>query len=385
MIQALNFLFLGYVIIWPLFSATVFQIDGAGRIYMILSAMVMLANLPNNKFRAVGKSPVCLVWLLWIIYTILNKLRAGIPPMDNIPMFSFIFVYLILPFLSLWVAAYEMQTHPRMLLRTLLGIFIVYLLWGLYVVRSIPAGVDRGSGVLGNEFALACLSVITVSCLCYNLSLIKARTLLFILACSAAAIFIMATRKAFAGAVIILCFFYVSRNFKFTFFNLVKICTMFLFLYSVTMYVMQNTEIGERFMSIEEDAEKFNTTDSALLSMLGDRAYFYIEGWELFLQHPFLGIGIDNFRTVTDYPMPIHSEYMVQLAENGLVGSLLYFIFICSIFSSSLKIKKISLRGMALGWLLCILFISLTSWTYDMPLFFIIFGIMLGLQKQDSI
>ncbi len=384
MLQVLNILFLGYVIIWPLFSASVFQIDGAGRMYMLLSTLVLLLNFPNQKFRSVLKSPICWTWILWIIYSVANKLRAGIPPENDIPMLSFIFVYLILPFISLWVAAYEMQSRPKQLLQSLLVIFVIYLMWGLLVVKSGPASIDREGQILGNEFALASLSIITVSCFCYNLSLIKGRTLFLILALSTIAIFALATRKALAGELIILCIFYISRNFKLTFANFLKIGLMLFLLYLATSYVMENTVIGERFSTIEEDADKFNTTDSDVLSLLGDRAYFYIKGWEIFLQHPVIGIGIDNFRAVADYPMPIHSEYMVQLVENGVVGFVLYLAFILSILSAVRKIKDVSLRGLSFGWIICVLFISFTSWTYDMPLFYIVFGLILGLQKQNN-
>ena len=135
-------------------------------------------------------------------------------------------------------------------------------------------------------------------------------------------------------------------------------------------------------MSLEEDAATYNTTDYGILSLLGDRAFFYIEGWELFMQHPVCGIGINNFMTVADYPMPIHSEYMVQLVENGLIGSIIFLAFVIFLWRTSNHISDIRFRRTALGWVLCVLFISLTSWIYDMPQFFIVFGLIIGLQKH---
>lgn len=383
MIQAINIFFLGYVILWPLFSAVAYQIDGAGRIYMLLSIVVVFLNSADKKFRRILKSPICWIWILWIIYTIANKLRTGIPPENNLPMVSFVVVYLILPFLSLWVAAYEMSVRPKKFLLSLLFVCVVYTIGGLSVVLPSLAVVDRESLVLGNEFALASLSVILVACFCYNKELIKTGTLVLVIALSTVAIFSMATRKALIGELIILCFFYLSRNFKLSFANLVKIGLFFLMLYIASSYVMDHAEIGERFSNIGEEADRFNTTNSNLLSLLGDRSFFYIRGWELFQQSPICGIGIDNFRTVANYPMPIHSEYMVQLTENGVIGFVLYLAFIFSIFNSARKIKDITLRGISLGWILCVLFISLTAWTYDMPLFYIVFGMILGLQKRN--
>lgn len=382
--QLINILFLGYVLLWPLFTSSVFQIDGAGRIYMLLSALVMIVNLPSPRFRSTLKSPMCWIWLIWIAYSVANWFRAGLPPADDIPPLSFIFVYLILPFLSMWVAAYEMQLRPRKLMKSLLLILAIYLVWGLLFIMVSPASVDRESQVLGNVFALTVLSVIAVSCISYNMSLIKTKVLVAMLVLSTIAIFQIATRKAFAGELILLFLFYLSRNNKLSLSNIVKISVLILLAYVALQYVLENTLIGERFMSLEEDAEKYNTTDYGILSLLGDRAFFYIEGWELFLRHPVLGIGINNFMEVANYPMPIHSEYMVQLVENGIIGSIIFLLFILSFERTVHGISDIRFRRLAMGWMLCVLFVSLTSWVYDMPQFFIVFGLIIGLQKHLS-
>lgn len=381
MAHIINLLFLGYLILWPLFRSTVFELDGAGRIYMLLSAMVMIVNLPSARFRSTLKSPMCWIWLIWIAYTVVNWLRIGLPPNGDISSSSFIFVYLILPFLSMWVAAYEMQIHPKKLMKSLLIFLVLYLIWGLIFTMVTPASVDRQSQVLGNEFALTALSMIAISCISFNMSLIKMRTLAVIIALSTIAIFQIATRKAFAGELILLFMFYLSRNNKLNLGNILKISIVLLLVYVSIDYVLDKTVIGQRFMSLEEDAEKYNTTNYGILSLLGDRAFFYIEGWGLFMSHPVMGIGINNFMSFTHYPMPIHSEYMVQLVENGVIGSIIFLFFVVSLWRTSSRISEIGFRRMALGWVFCMLFVSLTSWIYDMPQFFMIFGLIIGLQK----
>ena len=384
MIHFINILFLGYVIIWPLFSRSVAQLDGAGRIYMFLGALVMLLNFPNEKFRRVLKSPICWIWLIWILYSVANNIRAGIPPPGGISLVSFVFVYLIIPFISMWIAAYEMMTRPRELMSSLMSISVLYLVWGLFYIMISPSTTERAGQILGNEFALAALAIVAFACLSYSMSLIKGWTWVFLVLLSTMAIFLVATRKAFSGELILLFMFYISRNNKFTLGNVLKSLVMLLIAYWAISYVMENTMMGERFNTIEDEAEKYNTTNSWFLSLLGDRALFYIKGWALFLQHPLYGIGLNNFMTVTDYPMPIHSEYMVQLVENGIIGFIIYLFFVMALFKCSRRIQYIRLKGVALGWILCVLFISFTSWTYDMSIFFIVFGLILGIQKQKN-
>ena len=384
MIHFINILFLGYVIIWPLFTRSVANLDGAGRLYMILSAFVMLLNFPNDRFRSILKSPVCWIWLIWIIYSVANHIRVGMLPPGGISHVSFFVVYLIVPFISMWIAAYEMMTRPKELMSSLMSILLLYLTWGLLYIMIIPSTTERAGQVLGNEFALAALAILAIACISYNMRLIKGRTWLLVLILSTLAIFSVSTRKAFGGELILLFMFYLSRNHGFTLGNVLKISVILVIAYFAINYVMENTMMGERFNTIEDDAEKYNTTNSWFLSLLGDRALFYIKGWALFLQHPICGIGLNNFMTVTDYPMPIHSEYMVQLVENGVIGFLIYLIFIRALFKCSKRIPEIRLKGVALGWIIAILFISFTSWTYDMPIYFIVFGLILGLQRQGN-
>ena len=384
MIHFINILFLGYVIIWPLFTRSVANLDGAGRLYMILSAFVMLLNFPNDRFRSILKSPVCWIWLIWIIYSIANHIRVGMPPPGGISHVSFFVVYLIVPFISMWIAAYEMMTRSKELMSSLMSILLLYLTWGLLYIMIIPSTTERAGQVLGNEFALAALAILAIACISYNMRLIKGRTWLLVLILSTLAIFSVSTRKAFGGELILLFMFYLSRNNRVTLGNVLKVSVMMLIVYFAVNYVMENTMMGERFNTLEEEADKYNTTNSWFLSLLGDRALFYIKGWGLFLQHPVCGIGLNNFMAVTDYPMPIHSEYMVQLVENGVIGFLIYLIFIRALFKCSKRIPEIRLKGVALGWILAILFISFTSWTYDMPIYFIVFGLILGLQRQGN-
>ena len=117
------------------------------------------------------------------------------------------------------------------------------------------------------------------------------------------------------------------------------------------------------------------------MNFLGDRAYFYINGWRLFCEQPVFGIGLFNFRQTMRTHLPIHSEYIVQLCEMGIIGSILFINYYRSIFKririvNSLGEKKIAL--IFLGWMAALLFVSLTTWTYEFPRYFLITGIFVG-------
>lgn len=380
----INTIYLGYIILWPIFFNFILHIDGAGRIYMLLSALMILFNIPQISFRKAIKEPAVYLWLIWLVYTILNWLRAGYSPVDSSSSLSFIFLYLIIPWLALWVTVYEARVRPKILLKNLLLFFSIYVFLGF--ILQIGFGVDgeRGGTILGNTLPLISLCLVFVSCLSYNLKIIKLPLLSFCIIISFTSILMAATRKAFVGELIILFFFLLTIFKKLNFKSLIGLLFIFFLVYFSLSFVLENSVLGTRFTNLSEEAARYNTTDSFLLSLLGDRAYFYITGWELFVNNIWFGIGINNYMNVTDYPMPIHSEYMVQLTENGIIGTIIYACFLIAVFKSIKQHRQNAFHKLSLGWFICVLFISFTSWVYDMAQYYMIFGLILGLGYRNK-
>ena len=145
---------------------------------------------------------------------------------------------------------------------------------------------------------------------------------------------------------------------------------------------MNYTVLGERMQTIDESAAIYNTSDVALLNLLGDRAYFYIRGIQIFEEHPLTGIGINNFMYIDASELPFHTEYMTQLAENGILGTVLYIFFYISVFNQIINAKKNKIIGaeywVYIGWMIVILFISLTAWVYSFKHYYIVIGLVIG-------
>src|SRR5690606_22005982 len=79
----------------------------------------------------------------------------------------------------------------------------------------------------------------------------------------------------------------------------------------------------------------------------------------------------------------IHSEYMVQLAEGGLVGTLFFLLFNIGIgkgiYSAWKRFpKKRPIIWMLIGAFGVILFIDITAWIYSFARYFMVYGIIIG-------
>ena len=197
-----------------------------------------------------------------------------------------------------------------------------------------------------------------------------------------------ATRKAFGALILVIVGVLLEKNHKLTPRTIILTTIAFVAIYIGFDWVMSNTFMGERLL---EDKE-FNYTLSSnvrvngfLTKVLGDRTFFYYVGIQIFKQHPITGIGLTNFMPVAETNIRIHSEYIVQLCENGIIGFGLLVLFY------GLILKRLSIRRkegkshlVYLFGLLAILFLDITTWTYNMDYAMLVYAILINYTFSSS-
>lgn len=372
------------MIMWSTFNRLFFNIDGAGRIGMLLCFLSVFLNIGHKEYRRVFKSYPILLWLIWCFYVSVVWINKDIISVPNMSPVNFLFSRIFVPWYAMFLTCYEIRYNFKILLRVLLISYVILCTFGYSVVYSIDIQ-DRSDAILGNEFALSSLAMVFIATFSNIEGLLKKRWLIFICMLAIACILTIATRKAFAGVLIILVTWVIANNKQISPKKLLITIPIFLFIYSAVTYILGNTKIGERFNDIQDSAELFNTSDIAWLNFLGDRAYFYIEGWNLFLENPIYGIGINNFMIVDSYDLPIHSEYIVQLCECGIIGFILFVMFYASLmtYNKSMRLNT-QYKIMFLGFMLSVIFINFTSWTYQFANYFFCFGIIVGYKNINK-
>ena len=381
MLKFLNYFFLAYILIKPAFNMLFYSIDGAGRIQILLGVMILLFNITNREFQKVLKLPSVVIWGLWGIYSAINWLLHRVEN-DVVP-WIFICNDIFLVWVVLVVAIYESNRNYYSILKFILYSFVCYLLCGLVFQSGAEyATTGRGGAILGNMLPLTSLSMVATASFMYVKKWLKSRTFILIVVLSICAILFVATRKALGGLLIILLFLFAA---KYPLNNVKSWAYMFCFsliFYIGILLIMNYTVLGERMQTIDESAAIYNTSDVALLNLLGDRAYFYIRGIQIFKEHPLTGIGINNFMYIDASELPFHTEYMTQLAENGILGTVLYILFYISVFNQIINAKKNKIIGaeywVYIGWMIVILFISLTAWVYSFKHYYIVIGLVIG-------
>ncbi len=339
----LNFFYLTFVFIWQALKMTIFEgIDGKGRIVITLSALIFIINVISSKrFNASLRNYKSLLFPLgiWLIYAILNSLVLF--DTTQVPFISFVGVSLFCPFVVVCVIGDLPSTRIKHFLR-----IFQYVLYVSIVTLFLFSKEDK-SGLLGlelfdpNELSLYVSLFIVITSIRFLRK--ELDTIKYILWISIPTIYLISlgSRMAFGNLIILILGLFVAQTNKFSASTLLKYGFAFVLMISVTMYVVDNTKVGERLKQTTEQYEDINLDNPAegtVFEYYGDRGIYYVLGWDIFKENPIFGIGLKNF--IKHYSQVLHVEYMIQLVELGIIGFIIYIIFNVLILKNLIKKRK---------------------------------------------
>ena len=389
LLSYLNLFYIALSIIWVPLHIYILKVDAAGRTINIFTFIVLLANF-RNILVLFKDSRAVRVWSILVFYSIINNLVKGYDFGDNTPFLFFAKNYYN-PFMLLLVAAIEMRENKYRCLTVVAMAFLFYIF-----VDAPHIAMDLDGRLLsktGNSLSLNCVVCLFV----FSLFLVeeKIRWPLYIAVALVCAAIIIAsgTRKAMGAAVIVFIGVVLSKFMKQTFWAYFLLLVSVVVLYWGVNYVMNNTVVGERF----EYASELDVVDVRLvqnerindffLFVLGDRAIQYEQALEVYHEHPVTGIGIDNFTTYyTPSLLRLHTEYMVQLCENGMVGFVLLMLFYTVLIVGLIRNwnkDNPQKTIIVLFGLFVVLFINLTTWTYCQTYIMILYAIIVSYTIAD--
>lgn len=376
----LNYTLLVMTILWSVLQEYV-VFDGAGRIPSVLAVVCFFVNLYYNKAKIIDVPYV--FWGIWVLFAILNTHFKGNHLAD--PLFFYLGIFR--NYVILYVASLEFRRNRDYFLKFVSICLFIYALGAFFTMQDLKNS-GRILSFSGNAAVLLLMFFPAFGVLQYYYKKLSFKMFLFYLFVALYFAVVGATRKAIGGIAIIIFMAIIAnldfRSFKKVFFSIVS----FVVIYIAFNYMMENTVLGERFLMAEEINDKFipyQFRDHWFFNFVGDRAGYYIRGWQYFIDNLWTGIGLMNF-AVFDYGKHVlHTEYMVQLAECGIIGTTLYLLFMgwmaYNLLYVFFKIEKretlfyASIYG-------AILFLSFTTWIYQFPIYFISFGIIIGYCKD---
>ncbi len=377
-----NLFYLFVCIIWTPLQLYYLHVDGAARTIMLLSIIALLLNYSSfHNHRNLFHSTQFVCWTILVVFSFINSMAKGFEAENGF--LIYIWGEFLSPYIFLLIAILEINHDTNRCLKIILIAQLLYLIIG--GTHFSGGAFDRFSAVgIGNLLPLMGASCVFIAGLLFCNRQLKGGWITYglILVVVLYIIIMAATRKALGAVVLAVAGMVLGRSKKVNIQSMILVALFALIVYWGMGFLIENTLIGQRIVSSSEEYDvplsSNPTINSFLMTLLGDRSIMYYMGSQIFHQHPITGIGLNNFSKISQIGIRLHTEYMVQICENGLVGFSLLIIYYLTLFRGlNKKRKKGNNIFVYLFGLLMILFLNLTAWTYNMNYIMIIYSVLI--------
>mgnify|MGYP003809015297 CR=1 FL=1 len=347
----------------------------------------ILDNL-NTRFWKTIFSPPAVFWLIWILYALINTfLIVGYYSSTEQSRFVFVSSIFVSFLLLLFIIVCKSDTED--LINVLIFAFFCRLLLSFIFDTLEPSGVEYIKR-FGTEFNS---NIVGIGAL-FLVSLISLKKINFkslnildypVAVLATAAIFLTASRKTYIAALVLLAgFFYISRSRSLAKNLLLAAFAALILFFSIT-WSLGNTAVGERLVAVYEKTLYAREVEQ----MFDHRASYFVNGWKLFKEHPINGIGLRNYPHFNKSKHNLHTEYMVQLTECGLIGTFLFVIFYLYIIKWLFLIRRkmIPYKNIAETYLLFLLIMFVLifgTWQYNIPIMWVLIALAVRFIKEAS-
>jgi O-antigen ligase len=138
---------------------------------------------------------------------------------------------------------------------------------------------------------------------------------------------------------------------------------------------LKDSIVVERLISAVEQTKNAKSEEE----MFDGRAVQYVVGFDVFKENFLFGIGLRNFSQIDRNGLVLHSEYLVQLVECGIIGTFLFLFFHIFIIRRLLILRKVNIfkksAELFLLFYLVMSILSLGTWFYNMEIIWIMIGL----------
>lgn len=324
-------------IIAPIFSALPISGSIIVPIRALVSIIAFFIILVNSK-KFLFTSPL-VFYLLWTLYVYFKNLITGMHSWGSpIQMYT----GFVTSSICLFSCVYAFQKNERATMNVIIVALYVFCIISLFVGKS---GTDSEEGRLGSEMlnsnaigvrgALIVFFVI-IKYLKKQITLIQ---LFLLLVFPVIIVILTGSRTGFGMTIFYLSIFIFGKKSS----NLSIVWRIILIAIAVTAYfwITKNTMIGERLVGTSTQIEGSIIETGTFWDLFGDRGYQYYIGIPLIKEFFWFGMGSGNFKfALPGYEHVLHSEYLIQLLECGIIATILYFAVYLWIIKNTLSIKS---------------------------------------------
>ena len=343
---------------------------------------IFIYFFPRKRFREIAWSWPMVIWLLLTFYHLINATIKHVPEINFVDYLRGLKIYA-----SICIYTFLFSNDTKKAVQTVFLLLGAWLLFALiltgYTVGTRLNGTKVIAVMFGKGASLMAIMAIYLAAIrresIYRLSIRLFFPILIILLAQA--------RNAFGMVVIMFAGYYyaVVMRCKMKFKQLILLCTFCVFFLVSVDYVIANTGLGMRIQNDIESVDESLYRDQYLTGtffdyIVGERIVYYVTGWEIFISHPITGIGLDNYQDYIQGNYPMHVEYMVHLAEGGIIAFILWISFnlLLIIFIMRTETDK-KQKALLVFTFISILFTCAFSVMYDNEMTIMLYGLLLSI------
>lgn len=159
-------------------------------------------------------------------------------------------------------------------------------------------------------------------------------------------VFLSGSRKALVSCLFFMLFLYFSLNNKRIWLKLAIAGGVLSVMAAILLLIpFFYNSIGNRLVTMVAFLFQGQNADGSLVS----RNNMVVLAWNLFASSPLYGLGMNNFKFATYYQTYSHNNYMELLSGLGILGLLLYYVPLVTLYSKMWKAKKEQQNGMLIS------------------------------------
>lgn len=382
---------LWYILFWLIAQQVLLAlIPIPGYIYFHqMIPLLFLYLMRESEFKDLFCSKPCVFFVLLVIYHMINCYcqvdSSVLAKSEGFSSFVALWNSVTPNALILCLVPYLLLLNEKKTHKFILAGYVVFIIVGIILLRLTGDSSNRMKGgvIHPNALAQACgmgLMYFAYLKYRYSISYIK---LLFFSILPIMGIILSTSRNGFSLVAIFfltVCVapFFSKENNTESHNMRISVIILAVIVFFSLVYVLDNTEVGGRIKDTDETTVTELETGTPL-DFLGERAWYYYFGWKDFLENPFFGIGLWHFQTYNDFAFPLHSEYMIHIAEGGTLGALLYFSFVFYVLYFLLQIlkqKTCPLNFVLLMMFFSYLFVGVTAREFYNSFFYPLLGVI---------
>lgn len=381
----IEYLYVFVLIVWTPISF-VLGLDSMGRVKMIFTLIILFAIIlrNSNSLKYVFRVSSVKLLMCLLLYMMVNYLAFFIPSNPAKPSEELVtFFSLIYPFVLLLIVAIAIVNNN--FVRLINVLVVSFYFWTIILLTFATSSLSLDSrltisGIDANDFGFVSVTIIMLLLIKVQLYDFSKKYFIVLSLFPLIVILLTGSRTSIGCIGIMFLSWMISQFKNMSASTFVRLVFTGIVAYIGIVFVLNQTQMGERLSNTTGQTELSESIKTGtILDYAGDRGVFYYYGWKAFEQEPIHGIGLSNFGKKKMFlGLVCHSEYMVQLAECGLFGFILFFLFLVSLYklirSVNYSIKR-SLLYSALG---IVVFVAMFFWTYDRIYIYIYYGFIIG-------